>query len=157
VAAATRAGEATAAVDFDAAFDPVSAQAAGADLDKLLWVRAGARVDWTMRATDLLLQGGGFGLVWLDLCGVPRKLLQHVPTSYWYRFRRALENTPAILLITAFEPQARSCALRQIDLGRRQAKWEGAPGFRRFTGLAIEVHLRKPFAPQAVELHAGAA
>ena len=54
------------------AFDPHAAQAAGVDLEQLLWVRC-RNLDQALRATDLLLHGGGFGLIALDLAMLPRE------------------------------------------------------------------------------------
>ncbi len=157
LAAATHAGEVTAVIDFASAFDPLSAEAAGADLGQVLWIRTGERIDAAFRAADLLLHGGGFGLVWLDLCDVPQKLLQQVPTSYWYRFRRAVENTPTVLLVSATEPQARACAVRQIDLGRQQVRWQGRVPFQRLEAIEVEARLRKPFRPLGVAVAVQAA
>jgi hypothetical protein len=142
VAAATAAGEVTAVIDFANAFDPQSAQAAGADLSKLLWVRASGRIEHAMRSADLILHAGGFGLVVLDLCDATPETLQHVPVSYWHRFRGAVEKTPALLLVAARESQARSCAARQIELFQRQICWEGT--WPRLHGLDLQMGLRKP-------------
>src|SRR6187399_824570 len=58
--------EACALVDGADAFDPQSGMAAGLDPARLLWVRCHA-LDQTLKTTDLLLQGGGFGCVVMDL------------------------------------------------------------------------------------------
>ena len=57
-------------VDGRDTFDPYSAQAAGVELKQLLWVRC-RNIDQAFRATDLLIQGGGFGLIALDLSDIP--------------------------------------------------------------------------------------
>ena len=66
LSARTAQEEACALIDGGDAFDPHSAEAAGVELRKLLWVRC-RNVEQTLRATDLLLQGGGFGLIAVDL------------------------------------------------------------------------------------------
>jgi hypothetical protein len=144
IAAATVAGEVAAIVDFDNAFDPYSARAAGADLGKLLWIRAGRQIDHAFRSTDILLHGGGFGLIVLDLCDVPQTQLQRVPLSYWHRFRKTVENTPSMLVVAALEPQAKSCARRQIEVSARRIEWSGNPPFQLLESLNLEVSLRKP-------------
>jgi recombination protein RecA len=156
LAAATAAGELAAIVDAGNAFDPAGVHALGGDLGKLLWVRGGGRAEHALRAADLILHGGGFGLVALDLCDVPERILQHIPTSYWHRFRRAIENTPTVLAVLAAQPEARSCAARQIAFARQRIRWTGAEPARLLAGMETGAHLRKPPAPRAVTLIAAA-
>jgi hypothetical protein len=66
LARATRAGEMVAVVDAADAFDPASAQAAGAQLDRVLWARAAGWRE-ALRSTERLLEAHGFALVLLDL------------------------------------------------------------------------------------------
>jgi hypothetical protein len=156
LAAATAAGELAAVVDTSNTFDPAGVSALGGDLGKLLWVRCGGRAEHALRAADLILHGGGFGMVALDLCDVPRRILDRVPTSYWHRFRRAIENTPTVLAVAATQPEARSCAARQIAFTRRRIRWTGQDPARLLAGLETEAHLRKPPAARAVTLEAAA-
>lgn len=156
LAATTAAGELAAVVDVGDAFDPAGVQALGGNLGKLLWVRCGGRAERALRAADLILHGGGFGLVALDLCDVPERILQHVPTSYWHRFRRAIEPTPTVLAVVATQPQARSCAMRQIAFTRRGVRWTGEEPARLLAGLEAGARLQKPPAPRAVTLEAAA-
>jgi len=37
-----------------------------------------------------------FGLVVLDLAGVPLKTARRIPLTTWFRFQRAVENTATI-------------------------------------------------------------
>src|SRR5262249_35540522 len=62
LAEATAQGEVCALVDGRDMFDPKSAAAAGLELNRLLWVRC-RKLEQVLKATDLLLQGGGFGRV----------------------------------------------------------------------------------------------
>jgi hypothetical protein len=66
LARATRAGEMVAVVDAADAFDPASAQAAGVQLDRVLWARAAGWRE-ALRSTERLLEAHGFALVLLDL------------------------------------------------------------------------------------------
>ncbi|PYS36547.1 MAG: DNA recombination/repair protein RecA, partial [Acidobacteria bacterium] len=63
---ATANGEVCALVDGNDAFDPKSAAAGGLALKRLLWVRC-HKLDQILKSTDLLLQGGGFGRVVMNL------------------------------------------------------------------------------------------
>lgn len=115
--------EICALVDAGDAFDPQSAAAAGVRLQQLLWVRCSA-VEQALKAADLLLQAGGFGLVAVDLGDVPPQTARRVPLTSWFRFRRAVENTPGVLLVLEQEPFAKSCA--SLVLRMQPA----VPGFR---------------------------
>ena len=141
--AATRREEICTLIDVSDAFDPHSATAAGVNLERLLWVRCGtnpqafaysrqrrkaqSREEWerrrredpveqALRATDLLLQSSGFGLVVIDLAGVPLKTARRIPLTTWFRFQRAVENTETILLVIGEQACAQSCAAMQLVL-----------------------------------------
>src|SRR5262245_45732979 len=69
-AAATASGEVMAYIDTQDRFDPMSAEAAGVDLPRLLWMRESGQADRALKAMNLVLQAGGFGLVAFDLSDV---------------------------------------------------------------------------------------
>jgi recombination protein RecA len=118
--------EACALIDGGDAFDPHSAEAAGVELRKLLWVRC-RNVEQTLRATDLLLQGGGFGLIAVDLSDIAPRLVRHVPLDSWFRFRRAVEDTPTVLVLLEQESNAKSCASLGLRLEAGTAGWSRMP------------------------------
>jgi len=103
-------------VDAADAFDPASGQATGIHLPRLLWVRCGkSRVklpplEQAFKVADILLQSGGFGLIAVDLSGIPERVVRKVPLSSWFRFSRVIEKHPAALVFIAQEPHATSCA-----------------------------------------------
>jgi hypothetical protein len=70
----------------------------------------GGRLEQVLKVTDLLLQGGGFGMVVLDLGDVPVESARRVPLTSWFRFRRAVEPTATVLLLVENEPCAKTCA-----------------------------------------------
>src|SRR5579864_815319 len=146
IAAVTRREEICALIDASDAFDPHSATAAGMNLERLLWIRCGLHaqssalsrkrrqafsleerarrrmedpVEQALRATDLLLQSSGFGMVAIDLAGVPLKMARRIPLTTWFRFRRAVENTPTLLLVTGTQACAQSCATLSLKLNSR--------------------------------------
>ncbi len=124
LAQATARGEVCALIDAGDSFDPASAQAAGVALKRLLWVRCGKNIRETrngkretstgvenaLKAADFLLQAGGFGLLAIDLAGVPPAVARRVPLTSWFRFRRAVEHTPTALLVLAEEAFTKSAA-----------------------------------------------
>src|SRR4029077_3122990 len=67
LAEATTREEVCALVDAEDAFDPGSAAAAGVRLERLLWVRSAHNTEHALKSADLLIQGGGFGVVAMDL------------------------------------------------------------------------------------------
>lgn len=144
LAAATAKLEICAYVDTCDALDPCSAAASGVMLQQLLWVRCGHQVDHAFRVADSLLHAGGFGVVVLDLFRVPERMCRRIPISYWYRFRRAVENTPAVLAVVEREPLAKSCASLIVELTRKNAVWSGAPGFHLLREVEVEAVSRKP-------------
>jgi len=165
-------------IDASDSFDPKSANAAGVNLERLLWVRCGdgrssavgrrssvlglrpsvkdaARVEYqqpttnsqeattssqeprtksrrpaaddrrptaefrleqVLKSTDLILQSGGFGLVALDLAGIPEKYVRRIPLASWFRFQRAVEHTKTALLVISEFVCAQSCATLAVQL-----------------------------------------
>jgi len=74
------------------------------------------RLEQVLRATDLLLESGGFGLIVLDLGDLPPQAARHIPLTTWFRFRRAVEYTPTILLAIEQHPIAGSCSSLLLQL-----------------------------------------
>lgn len=165
-------------IDASDSFDPKSADAAGVNLGRLLWVRCGDgrssarkkslalgpwssaehvalrggnqeprvnsqgprtkdqgrvslrrttydlrrnteaefRLEQVLRSTDLILQSGGFGLVALDLAGIPEKYVRRIPLASWFRFQRAVEHTKTALLVISEFACAQSCATLAVQL-----------------------------------------
>ena len=122
LAARTGASEVCALVDAQDAFDPCGAQAAGVFLQRLLWVRC-QTVDNALRSLDLLLHGGGFGLVALDLSDVPVRLVRQISLNVWFRLRRAVEDTSTVFVVLAQESNAKSCASLVLRLERDKPQW----------------------------------
>ena len=156
IAEATRRGEVVAVIDGDDCFDPSSAVQAGAELGRLLWVQCGHRVETALKATDMILHSGGFGLIVLDLCDMAQGPLGRVPISYWHRFRLAVEHTPTVLLILSREAVARSCAVRQFALRQESVQWRGEAPFQLIECLATEAVSRKPMGRAPVSMLAEA-
>jgi hypothetical protein len=149
LANATQREEVCALVDASDSFDPASAAAAGVDLNRLLWVRCSEQrsvskqktspfqnsgqsgkagfafshaLEQVLKVTDLLLQGGGFGMVVLDVGDIPVESVRRIPLTSWFRFRRAVEPTITVLLLVEQEPCAKTCAslvlrLQSVSIG----------------------------------------
>ena len=122
LASRTAASEVCALVDANDVFDPHSAKAAGVKLEQLLWVRC-RNVDQALRVTDLLVQGGGFGLIALDLGDALPHMVRSVPMQVWFRFRRAVEHTPTIFLVLEQETTIQTCASLILKLHTQKTRW----------------------------------
>ena len=125
LAHATTHEETCALVDTNDAFAPTAAAAAGIDFDRLLWVRCAGNLEHAFKATDLLLHAGGFGLVILDLGDVPGKDARRIISSWWYRFRRTVEDRPTVITVISEEACTRSCAALTLEL-KGAAEWSRA-------------------------------
>lgn len=122
LAYATRHEETCALVDTNDVFAPTAATAAGVDFDRLLWVRCAGNLENAFKAADLLLHAGGFGLVILDLGDVAGKEARRIISSWWYRFRRTVEDRPTVLAVISEEACTRSCAALTLALNGA-AEW----------------------------------
>ena len=138
LAAALGAGLATALVDVDGTLDPRGAAAAGVPLEQLLWVRAGGRE--ALKAVDLLIAAGGFGLIALDLGeGVAR-----IPGAAWVRLKHAAERQRTAVIVAAPRRTVGAFASSAIDLQARQPLWGGAgPPLLSAIQTAVEVRRRR--------------
>jgi hypothetical protein len=125
LAYATSHEETCALIDTNDVFAPASASAAGIEFDRLLWVRCGGDLEHAFKAADLLLHAGGFGLVILDLGDVAGKDARRIISSWWYRFRRTVEDRPTVLTVISEEACTRSCAALTLEL-QGVAEWSRA-------------------------------
>jgi len=112
------------------------------------------RLEQVLRATDLLLESGGFGLIVLDLSDLPPQSARRIPLTTWFRFRRAVENKPTILLAIEQRPIAGSCSTLLLQLGASSTQYsvpstereiqDAQPAHARLlTGLEIDVELTR--------------
>ena len=144
VARATQAGKICAWVDTSDALDIASAVRAGVVLDNLIWVRCGGNLRHAMKAADLLLHGGGFGLLALDIAGLTPRQLNRIPLSYWYRFRLAVEHTPSSLLVLTDVPLARNTAALTLEMKKDEAVWAGSSSdFQLLRALRFQMIMRR--------------
>ncbi len=75
------------------------------------------RLEQVLKSTDLVLQSGGFGMVALDLAGIPEKFVRRIPLASWFRFQRAVEHTKTALLVVSEFACAQTCAALVLKLG----------------------------------------
>ena len=142
LAHATAQEETCALVDTSDVFAPTVANEAGIDFDRLLWIRCAGNLEHAFKATDLLLHAGGFGLVILDLGDVAGKEARRIISSWWYRFRRTVEDRPTVLTVISEEACTRTCAALTLEL-------QGAPEWRGnlLRHNSIKVNRQRPLSP----------
>jgi recombination protein RecA len=101
------------------------------------------RLEQALKTTDLLLHGGGWGVVVIDLGGISWVDARRIELNTWFRFRRAVENTPTILLLLGEESCAKSCASLVLRCQRRADNWSRAAasvktGVSTFEGFEVQ-------------------
>lgn len=172
LAAATRRGEIAALVDTFDRLDVASAAAAGMALDRLLWVRGQAitriqesglrnhpdswsvapgpsglfdrTLDRALKALNLVLQAGGFGVVAIDLADVPPVTLKRIPFTTWLRVQRVIEGGDTACVILTPEPLSRSAGGLTLTMTGRPA-WAGdSDRSRRLAALDLTTRLVSP-------------
>lgn len=177
VAQRTAEARACAWVDVNDAFDPESAAANGVQLRRLLWVRCRdevgsaaarkisngmgkwqtrprwARLDEGLRATDLLLQGGGFAAIVLDVGDTAPEQASRIPLATWFRYKQAAERTQCSLVVLGTRACAQSAAAVVLECEAAHAAAVGGTVLRGFEFAVrrgrerfapVEITTRKP-------------
>jgi recombination protein RecA len=129
-------------IDAKDSFDPESAAANGIYLNHLLWVRCSnslsanpirslrsgdttksqpwTRLDQALRATDLLLQAGGFAAIVLDLGDESIEHGRRIPLATWFRFRQAADRTRCSVIVLGKTSYTQSSAALVLECERGQ-------------------------------------
>jgi hypothetical protein len=142
-------------IDARDAFDPESAAANGVSLNRLLWVRCSqstfskpahsprngetreaqpwTRMDQALRATDLLMQSGGFAAIVLDLGDESIEHGRRIPLATWFRFRQAADRTRTSVIVLGKASYAQSSAAVAVECERGTVKLAGETVIRAFS------------------------
>jgi hypothetical protein len=144
LAAATGRGEVVAVVDTCDRFDPRSAADAGVDLTRLLWIRERGDASRALKALNLVVQAGGFGIVAFDLADVPAPAIRQFPYTTWMRLSRVIEGSQTALVLLGAGRIARSSGGATVALQNRggiAGRWIGTSDRARHLA-ALDVHPR---------------
>jgi recombination protein RecA len=103
-------------------------------------------IDRALKATDLLLQAGGFSLLILDLGSVPAEMAWRIPLSTWFRFRAACERTRTTMVLLTQHACAKSSAsmLLKMHAGEMQEESGVLTGVRISTEVERERNRSAP-------------
>jgi len=113
--------------------------ASGIDFGRMLWIRGepsgSARVslscehgtlqkalDRAVKALNLVLQAGGFGLVVLDFGEVSPQAIARLPYTTWLRLQHVFEGSSTACVLIGSEPMARSSGGVSVLLDRPRAQ-----------------------------------
>jgi hypothetical protein len=134
LAAATARGELVALVDALDMLDVASAEAAGVQLDRLLWIRGHVvsnpgmcrdlnqrALEQAIRAFTLVLQAGNFGIVAFDVGEAPMDAIRRLPFTTWMRLQRLIEGSQTAGVLVGSDSMARSSAGLTLRLGIRDS------------------------------------
>jgi hypothetical protein len=101
-------------------------------------------LDRALKALNLVLQAGGFGVVAIDLADVPSSTLKQIPFTTWMRVQRVIEGSDTACVLLTPEPLARSAGGLTMALAGRSA-WAGeSRQSHRLAGLDVHVRVVSP-------------
>jgi recombination protein RecA len=98
------------------------------------------RIEQALSTTDLLLQGGGFSTIVLDMGGIAPEHASRVALSIWFRYRAAAEQTQASILLLTQHPCAKSSAELLLWLQPGSARRDEVTVF---TGIEHEIEVTR--------------
>ena len=134
------------------------------DTGRLLWIRGAVThqgdrqrpaqpaardlIEWTvdraLKALNLVLQAGGFGVVAIDFADIPPATLTRLPFTTWMRVQRAIEGSDTACVLVTPEPLARSAGGLTLSLTGRSAWMGEADRSRRLARLDIAARVVSP-------------
>jgi len=134
LARATRAGGIAAVVDAADAFDPPSAEAAGVELERVLWVRAPSLHE-ALRSAESLLAVHGFTLLLLDLAAAGHR----IAPAAGLRLARLATGTGTPVVALCLERSLGATAAVAVELQPTRANFSDPPVL--LENLEVEVAL----------------
>jgi hypothetical protein len=136
--AGTTMGEAVALIDLGDHFDPQLAEANGADLRRLLWVRPRTVKEAVMSAE--MITATGFQLVVVDV-GLHPVRGRRAPEAAWVRLARTAEACGTAMLVSSPYPLTGTASEAVIKGQVTRAKWISSP--RLLAGVEMTLTLEK--------------
>jgi hypothetical protein len=106
------------------------------------------RLDQALRATDLLLQAGGFAAIVLDLGDAAREDASRIPLATWFRFRQAANRTRCCLTVLGQAAYAQSSAALVLECAPMQPRTAGGTVLSGFSFAVRRGRMR--FTPETI-------
>jgi hypothetical protein len=104
----------------------------------------GEGLERSVKALNLVLQAGGFGLVALDLGDASAVDIRRLPYNTWLRIQRTIEGSDTACVLVGPEPIGRSAGGLTLTFTGRSV-WTGASDrSRRLTGAESHVEIHSP-------------
>jgi len=156
-------GEITAYIDAFDSLDPKYAEKVGIDLRNFLWIRCAGNTNHHMdalskalRASDILCQAGGFGVIAIDIASHLRD--SKIPLNTWFRLQRAIKGTPTVFMVIASQKTTGSASALILSLERNRSFWtpEKRSQFVQkpyFQGIESETYLLRGKSHGSVTVH----
>lgn len=106
-------------------------------------------IDRALKALNLVLQAGDFGVVAIDLADAPLAALNGIPHTTWLRVQRTIEGSDTACVLVGAQPLARSAGgltllLTGCATWRPDGSGPGARAGALFTGMAITARIVSP-------------
>jgi hypothetical protein len=98
------------------------------------------RLEQALKATDLLLHGGGFSAIVLDMGSIAPSFATRVPLATWFRYRAAAERSQASMLLLSQHACATSIAALVLQMKSEDARCDDDTVF---TGLRHSVQVQR--------------
>jgi recombination protein RecA len=80
-----------------------------------------SRIEQALKSTDLLLQGGGFSAIVLDMGGLTPEFVSRVPSATWFRYRAAAERSQSSILLLSQFASAKSSVELLLRMNQAEA------------------------------------
>ena len=99
-----------------------------------------SRLEQALKATDLLLHGGGFSAIVLDMGSVAPSFATRVPLATWFRYRAAVERSQASIILLSQYACAKSSAELVLQMESKDARSDEETVF---TGLRHHIEVQR--------------
>jgi recombination protein RecA len=99
-----------------------------------------SRLEQALKAADLLLHGGGFSAIVLDMGSIAPTFATRVPLATWFRYRAAAERSQASILLLSQHACAKSSAELVLQMESEDARCDEQTVF---TGLRHRIEVQR--------------
>jgi len=98
------------------------------------------RLEQALKATDLILHGGGFSAIVLDMGSITSNFAIRIPLATWFRYRAAAERSQACIVLLSQHACAKSSAELVLQMETEDARYDEQTVF---TGLRHHIEVQR--------------